>query len=391
MAVQAYKQPKQNWFAVNVARSWLAAVGIKVTESGTPGCDLLIPSADGGPPIELALVASFDATPDVDCLAVLATEIGNAKLNIALDAFHVITEVAGHGRPTPVDRGIAPPQKEYYGQDMFFVASRHQQFRASPNLSKHITKTYEPTVMRACRGVFARNTKLCLRHGFGVDDLATYAWIWTHIFFHRYQVAKPTHKNGDDNQRLLTQHLKQRFSEFIKLVMQYGRSAFPSVQDAEIALLGRVADASEYVGRGLRSKEFSDGAGHDFQNPIGYSFDPRSPEEPVDENAKEISASRRRRAAVKLLNAALEDLPHDDMVHRLKEAAESPQRDYSTKREARRRLLVHFKSCPMCQEMGLSLRPLDGGDAEEVLVRSQEDAPGGDVPSAAEDGHDIFG
>lgn len=372
MTTANYIPPAKNALAVNVTRSWLAAVNVPATISKAGGCDISVTASDGQK-IEVAFVDSLDGPlPDIDCLVVLAAEAASYKKEVALAAFHVITEVAGYGRPIPVDRGTAPSHQQVYGKELFLAASRHTEFRMAPNISREVAAEFATTVMWACRSFFARNTKLCLMHGYQVEDLMTYAWVWTHIFAHRHRIAKPTHKLGDDNQRLLTAYMKHRFGEFRLCLVKQGRSTLPSPDIAQIALMGRVFDANESIER--------------------YSVDPRKENAIVEDDGKKVLSTRRRRkAAAAMLQANLAALPHDTMVARLKEAAESSLRDYGTKREARRQLLVHFKACAHCQEAGMSLQPLAGGKSEEINVRRKKAMAPVDGAGGMEDGEHVFG
>lgn len=371
----SYQQQPKNALALNVARSWLRAVGATVHDSSQSGCDLSV-EVRGGGRLEVAVVADLDGNlPDGEVLILLADELGSYDKDTALDAFHIITELAGYGRPMPVDRGVAPTKAEVYGKDIFLTASRHREFRAAPNLTKVKADEYKPIVLRACRNFFWRNTKLCLAHGYQVEDLSTFAWVWTHNFVHRYEIAHPTHKDGDDNQRLLTKYLKNRFGELYDLMLRQGKRVLVEADVAQIALLGRVLDSNEVIQKAPIEPEDID------SKPTKRRKTPRGP-----------SIARRKKAASEVLKANLAALPHDVMVSRLTECAESLVRDYVTRREARRQLLMHFNSCALCQEKGLSLRPLSGAtQGEEIGVRRDEDSAGVDTSSVEEGGEDPLG
>jgi hypothetical protein len=375
-----YKPRPRNAGAVNVTRSWLNAVGIQADDSAEPGCDLVILNA-AGELLHIAIVNSLtDELPDIDdLLVVLAEEIGHYTTSKAVEAFHVITEVAGYGRPIPVDRGVAPSRKEIYGNDFFLQAARHREFRSAPDLPTTKRAEYAPIITRCSRAFFGKNARLCLAHSYQVDDLISYAWIWAHLYAHRYEVHKPTHKNGDDNARLLTAFLKHRFLEFKTLLLKQGKNVLPDADVAQIAMFGRVFDENDTIER--------------------YSVDPRKTledgiqrAEEEDDTEDEDVAARRRRAAAKVLKANLAALPHEEMVARLKRIAESTVHAYPTRKEARRQLINHSKTCAMCTEVGLSLKPLTGGrEGEEVDVRRHENPASSDSSSVEEYGHDLFG
>lgn len=326
MNKRSFKPQARNAQAIRTLFSWARATGIGCRKSLRAGCDAVLRCADGSE-LEVALVMAVGEAP-ADILAVLAKELASPKMDVALKAFHVLTEAAGHGSPTPVDRGVKP---KVYGDDFFLIAARHTEFRRAPNLSAEQIATYTGVVQRGCRTFAARNGKLLALHGYEVQDLETFAWIWTHNFVHGSEVQT----TGDDNQRLLTKALRDQFFFFFTKLQLAQRAQFPDPDTVHICLRGQIFDEN-----------------HDIEK---YSSDPRLDAMPagVQEDSDEAAEARRRKAKAKILKQNLEALPHDTMIEKLKEQAESVQRDYSTRREARRLLLAHAKTCEMCAGMEL--------------------------------------
>ncbi len=364
MPTPQYQPAPKNAQAVRVAHSWLRAVNVPATDSARPGCDIAVKCADGAV-IDVALVLSFeDELPDSAGLVVLAGDMANPNLDVAFEALHVITEEAGYGRPVPVDRG---PRIRVYGDDFFLVCARHTEFRRAPDMPSEKQKKYAPLVARACRSFFAKNAKLCAMHGYEVQDLTTYAWTWTNIFVHSYEVRKETNAQGDDNERLFTKYMKDQFFHLFKQMLDANKKLFPDPDTVHIALMGRTFDENHSV------EKYSTDPREGIATQLDASGDDRfSLEEP-----KEVSADRRRRAAAKVLKENLARLPHDVMVQKLKETSENENRDYQTRREARRLLRVHAKGCAACENLTLPLLATQG--AVEVGGRGKETEAGVDA------------
>lgn len=303
--------------AIAVTMSWLAASQIPAKKMGKT----VIVVAKGGTSMTVLFSEPANGTNSV---SVDAESMASSNRKLALETFWKITEAAGYGSPKPVDRG-ADLEKRIYGSEFFLSVARHTEFRHAPNLSAKQVKKFEPAYMRATRSFFRRNSQLLVHHGYEVADLTTFALVWTHIFAHKHY----REELGDANERILIKYLRHRFAELWQHLIRQGRSQFPSPDTVHIALMGQVFDEN-----------------HSHEK---YSTDPRFDMEEQENIKKEISAARKRKAATKVLRANLQNLPHDQMVKVLHVTANSPCRDYSTRKEARRLLIKHAKGCEDCK------------------------------------------
>lgn len=303
------KLQKKN-VAENVLRSWLRATDIDFRE------DL------GGlvvaPGLRVEVVVGLREELADNTLSI-PPDINSPNLAEALETFHVITAASGHGHPVPVERGIAPSQADVYGQDLFLVAARHREFRNSPDLQPAKLAEYKPVVARWARAFFRQNRELCLAHGYEVDDLLTFSWIWAHIYAHKSERQTA----GDDNRRLLTRYLQQRGSELHRYLKKKARDTFPDKQTAHFSLTGEVLvrDTAE--------------------------------EEPVP--ARNIIVRERKDAAAQL-RQSLASMPHDRMVLALTDASTSLNRDYATQQMAVRLLREHGRDCTACRSLPIAER-----------------------------------
>lgn len=172
---------------IAVLLSWLKAVGVSAT------IDCGIVSTDKGAfPVD-----------DYD-LSLLAIN--------SMEEFHKVTQKLGIGQPIPISRGVAPSSPKELDFDL--VAFRHTEYRAAPDLSPEDLKKYSTCITRCIHAFFHQNRALLAIYGMEKADLRTYAIVWTANFCHRY-------KKDDDleNIKLLTVHLKQRFSGLRDLIL----------------------------------------------------------------------------------------------------------------------------------------------------------------------------
>jgi hypothetical protein len=305
-------RPQKKSVAENVLRSWLRATGVPFQDQD--GVLLVEPST------RIAVVLPGNKLAD-DVLSIVA-DISAADLTTALEVFHVVTYATGHGLPTPVDRGPAPGRAEIYGQDLFLVAARHREFRNSPDLNRAQAAFYRPVVVRWARGFHRRNRQLCLVHGYEVDDLVTFGWMWAHVFAHKSEVVT----NGDDNLRLLTRYLQQRGGELHRYLVKKVRDTTPDAPTAHFALTGEPLVTSSSSEEG--------------------------------EPGRRIIV-RSRKDAGQQLRSNLAALPHDRMVLALTDASTNPNRDYATQQMAAKLLREHASGCSSCN-------PVSQGREENV-------------------------
>jgi hypothetical protein len=182
---------------LHVLKSYLEACEVHFE---TKGDKLEISKKDGG-------ILSIDVNS-------IGNEIISPVAKVFLAALHSITEAAGYGSPIPVDRGEAPTSRINYKEHFEQVYLRHSVFRRSPNpkdlqaLDKY-NKTIEGTANRA----YKRYHWILQPMGFGAEDLVSIGKVHTIAFIHYYAAAI----NNVDNIKLLTEYLKQRFSELAHL------------------------------------------------------------------------------------------------------------------------------------------------------------------------------
>lgn len=310
--------------AIQVALSWLEACRIPAKKMGKT----VIVIAKGGTPMTVLFSEPVNGS---NAISVDSADLASSNRQTAMATFWQITEATGHGTPKPVDRG-ADLEKRIYGDDFFLSVVRHTEFRHAPNLSAEKMKKFEPIYSRSVRKFYQRNVQLCTVHGYQMSDLFTFALVWTHIFAHKHY----REDDGANNERILAKYLKHRFAELWQHLVRQGRSQFPHPDTVHIALLGQVIDKNHSRER--------------------YSVDPRLKDEAPVSDKKDISAARKRRAATKVLRANLASLSHDEMLQVLLTAANSPFRDYATRKEARRLIIVHAKKCEDCQHTDLLQR-----------------------------------
>lgn len=128
-----------------------------------------------------------------------------------LEEFHKVTQKLGVGQPIPVNRGVLPQPKDL---DFDLVAFRHTEYRAAPDLTVEELSKYNKCISNCVNLFYRANKPLLGVYGMGKEDLRTYAIVWTANFCHRYQKD-----NDSENKKLLTSHLKQRFSGLRSLML----------------------------------------------------------------------------------------------------------------------------------------------------------------------------
>jgi hypothetical protein len=266
---------------MRILRSWLDACGIKYEGRGH---QIFV---DG-------LRADIDG------------EIGNlnsTNLDISMGAFHRVTDSLGLGKPIPVDRGSKTSGKVY--SDATLARLRHKEFRTAPDNDKFLDEQRN-VISREVNIFLSKNRRLCNELGYESGDLLTHAMCWSITFAHRGRIMDC---EGDDNSRLLTRYLRQRFTELYQSMVREKRGCMPKSCDIE---------ADEF-------------------------YDPFGEREEVDER---VNVADRRRSSSQLLASGLAKMDHDTLVSSLHEAAEGPM--YSARRAARKYLAEHTASCTAC-------------------------------------------
>mgnify|MGYP003417572112 FL=1 len=287
--------------APRVLRSWLRATGISFRPEGK---DV---SVDG---VRITVVKPGEKA---DGISVLDSEIGSSNREIAIKAFHTITEKLGKGKPEPTYRG--EPEK-IYGNDIALSAMRHREFRHAPNLTKEQLKPYEKTIDRCCRRFASMNRSLLQKHMYDFDDLKTYALVWTHIFAHKCEPVELKVNDGKDLSRLLSRHLNQKFIKLFSILNNKTDSTCPDTETAHVCLTGEVLD------------QFSE-ATEETEEEV---LQPKMTHEQIKEN----------------LAQRLGALEHSKMIAALQENSVNPNRDRATKLLAKRMLEKHRSECATC-------------------------------------------
>ena len=284
--------------APRVLRSWLRATGISFKPEGK---DV---SVDG---IKIGVVASGER---FDGISVLDSEIGSPNREVAIKAFHTVTEKLGKGKPEPTYRG--EPEK-IYGNDIALSAMRHREFRHAPDLTKEQLKPYEKTIDRCCRRFASMNRSLMQKHMYDIDDLKTYALVWTHIFAHKCEPVELTMNDGKDISRLLSRHLNQKFIKLFSILNSKTDSTCPDTETVSSCL----------------------------------SFD--SSDTDIETDAPGPVNKKKHLDQVKeLLAQKLSSLEHGRMLTVLEDSSVNSNRDRATRMLAKRILAKHKSECPTC-------------------------------------------
>jgi hypothetical protein len=194
----------KNSQAISLLRTWLDACSIpyEATESSI--------SLTGGIP------ATFNPH------SVMSTDMA-----VAMGEFHRLTQEAGYGTPNPVDRGVAPGKKRVF-KDNLLARWRHNEMRTVPNAPKDELTAYAPIARREANIFYSRNKYLCSTMGYDIDVAYNDALIWTNTFLGRYRVRREDATQAtSENKKLLTNYLRQRFTEISKGLLRERRNVTP--------------------------------------------------------------------------------------------------------------------------------------------------------------------
>jgi hypothetical protein len=210
----------------------------------------------------------------------------------------------------PVDRGVSPIKKVY--DDPILARFRHREFRTAPN-NEGFLRNHNRVIERECRIFQSKNRRLCAELGYEFEDLRSYAQVWATTFAHRSAVMV----EGDDNDKLLTRYLRQRFTELFNSLVAERRGSLPEKG---------VIDALQAV----QADDDVDEAWVEAHDQI-----------------KSKSLANRKRKATVLLEENLNALGHDKMVETLEETTKHPCPDSA--KMARKKLREHIVSCDSCK------------------------------------------
>lgn len=329
--------------------TWLRAVeiGFEDTTSG-----LVVTNKKGEPvPVDLA----NERRPNA--IAIHGPDLTSRDLKKSLSAFSALQLALGYEPRTPVDRGPIPKHKANAADDFDAVAMRHSEFRRVPNPPAAKLKSYQDVIGKTSWKFHRWNQQVCQDHGLDIDDLKSYASVWTCNYIGMYEI--PSNPEGE-NKRYLSNYLQQRFQEFRRQLVARGRNTLPSLDEAFIAQHGR---PYEYTQK-------SDWLAEDSE---GWDF-AADEEDGGRLNARQEGVRGRRARHASELHERLAELPHDEMVQALSMAIESDRIHNDARRAASKHLQAHAKRCTVCF------------DKELPRVAGDDSAPG-NVPIEDEAGN----
>lgn len=254
------------------------------------------------------------------------SRVMSTDMNIAMSEFHNITQAAGYGAPKPVDRGEAPALRRVF-KDNILARWRHNEVRTVPNASQVDLLNFSRVARREANIFCSRNHYLCKAMGYDPDVAYNDALMWTNTFLGRYRLRYKDTKQADiENRKLLTNYLRQRFTEVSNGLKRQSRNVVPS--DAWV-----IEEIEAGVSREEPTPEWK--AAHDE---IGVK-----------------SAASRKAKAKELLNSNFGRIGHDSMIVNLKQTSEThPCVD--TRRAANKYLREHVEECDSCKTSGLKVK-----------------------------------
>ncbi len=199
--------------AIHVLKSHLNAA--KISYEADASVDLVVKGANGDVPV---LLVEGDTVVVNGICSVNINDIIAPQLNKVLESFHVLTEYAGYGRPTPVDRGASKSGRINYHEQFEDVVLRHNIFRRSPNPAATELAQYAPIIKRVVWSTMSRFRPVFSSMGMTDADLTSIATVHTISFIHNYAY-------GDSNQnaKLLSDFLLQRMAEVAKVTFRKAR------------------------------------------------------------------------------------------------------------------------------------------------------------------------
>ncbi|NDD84293.1 hypothetical protein EBZ38_08490 [bacterium] len=251
-------------------------------------------------------------------------EITHKDLRIAISTFQNITEIAGYGKLTPVNRGFTNGKKVRVTQSFELSAMRHSELRRTPNPLPSKFEEFGDVISNVVKSYCSRRGReFLVKFGIDYDDLMQYARLWATTYFGLYE-------NPDDSlvdrKKMLYCNLTQRFSEFTNLLYKKSRSCTPSGEVFRISI-GLPGHAEKYDA---------------FSQSIDDSF--------FEELQTETKPVKRTRSSLKqLLNKLLSEMPHDKMVEKLNSIAKDSSNEAS--KAAKFKLQSHKNNCEQCRSL----------------------------------------
>jgi len=307
---------------LSLLKTWLNAVNIPFLSDADEGS--VVAQNAAGDTIHILVGKGLPPTPN--SIVVEGSDLTGGKVSKALETFTHLQEQLGYEPKAPVDRGPLPTKKLANGSDFELVALRHGEMRRCPNPPKGKLESYKPTIERAIWRFMRSNSTLCADNLLAIEDLRTYAQVWTVNYCALYELDRGQDDQAE-NAKLLFTHLAQRFSNFRQLLIDKSRNVHPMLDTAFIGLHGRPYDYSNFS-----SWESTDAAVE------------------AEDEANKPKRRRRNKSAVKL-DDALGALGHDQMVTVLAVAAKNDRIHPDARAEAMRRLDAHKAECKECTEV----------------------------------------
>lgn len=360
-----------------------------------------------------------------DLIELNAADVISREQVVRDRVLHMVTEAAGYGRPSIIDRGPDPAcgcgasakgakprgkgharwcdAARVYGEDHDRVILRESVFRNTINPTEAVYKKLDPVIMTCVRFFYRKNKDLCVRLGYDMGDLKTYAQVWAANFWNTGRtLGLQDHPEDPDggNRRLLYSFLRQRFSEFNQQMRNFRtRGVLVDWQAVEVGLgvestfqtaAGPADLVLERVAVGKEATTIADlgrcecGSARP-RGPAHYSWCPHRTLETDEEGDGEYGArarkpeidlsspEARRLSARALLLKYLGNMTHSDMLEALTDTARSMYACPDTRSEAVKQLVIHRKSCSTCG-------PLDRKTAAAALLEANAPFPhGGEV------------
>lgn len=255
--------------------------------------------------------------------------------------FHQITECAGYGRPSIVDRGKAPEGKLNYVEHFDLIVMRHCEFRRVPNPSPEVFKSYQRTLNTVTRHFYQTNWEFCMAVGLELDDLMTYAMVWTCNFHGQYELSEDRARNAD-NQKLLYRHLQQRFTELRRTYRKRAKNVVVDYDTAAVSLYDRPFTPSVDF-EAETAAACAESMATEKETELELAAKRKKKAEP------EIDPKLRRRQAQRRLTEKMAELPHDALIERLRDAFTNFALAPEVRDEALRQLKKHAKKCETCK------------------------------------------
>lgn len=268
----------------------------------------------------------------------------NHKIQSSLDFFKGLQEELGYTPKVPVDRGMIPDGKS---NDFNLTTMRHFELRKCPNPPAKKLAYYHPVIDIAVNKFYRSNFSLMKRSSIEIEDLLTYAQMWTVNFIGLYELPV---RGDDQNKKLLMEFIKQRFLDFKRKLCNNELYALQGLNEKIDGGTSRGNDSSLIQQASL--------------------FDYYKHQNESNDTFKALDKTE----AVKLLNERLLSLEHDEMIQLLLNTSLNVNGDFEVQKEASKWLHTHSLQCFKCAD--LKLPTVGGGDLAEYGNRPITDQLG---------------